>query len=115
MCCEQFRAQTQGMRLNRKRALNHSPWPPSAPSPPHIYHGCGLFFVPVHWAACTPHSLGTNTDLVSSTERGIYRDVLRDANNVKVARGTLVEGKDERKIFAHLGVTWREPHERWCS
>lgn len=112
ICCEYFRAQTQGMRLNRKRALNNSPSAPSAPRPFYVYYCCGLLFL---FPFTGPHLFGTNTDFVSSTERGLYRDVLRDANNVKVARGTLVEGKDERRIFAHLGVTWREPHERWCS
>ncbi|KYK58610.1 DNA-directed DNA polymerase X [Drechmeria coniospora] len=28
--------------------------------------------------------------------------------------GEIVEGRDERRIFAVLGVKWREPQERWC-
>ncbi|KAK8056803.1 DNA polymerase [Apiospora rasikravindrae] len=47
-------------------------------------------------------------------QRGLYKDVLRGKGNVKVTEGELVEGEDERKIFRHLGVHWREPHERWC-
>ncbi|KAK8049034.1 DNA polymerase [Apiospora phragmitis] len=47
-------------------------------------------------------------------QRGLYRDVLRGKGNVKIAEGELIEGEYERKIFRHLGVHWREPHERWC-
>lgn len=47
-------------------------------------------------------------------QRGLYKDVLRGRGNVKITEGELVEGEDERKIFRHLGVHWREPHERWC-
>ncbi|KAK7951966.1 DNA polymerase IV [Apiospora aurea] len=47
-------------------------------------------------------------------QRGLYKDVLRGKGNVKITEGELVEGEDERKIFRHLGVHWREPHERWC-
>ncbi|KAL8322835.1 hypothetical protein RB597_008552 [Gaeumannomyces tritici] len=47
-------------------------------------------------------------------QRGLYRDVMRGPNRVKVTTGELVEGRDERRIFEILGVKWREPHERWC-
>ncbi|KAI9710992.1 MAG: hypothetical protein M1820_002430 [Bogoriella megaspora] len=45
---------------------------------------------------------------------GLFRDVMRGPERVKVTNGTLVEGRDERKIFEVLGVPWREPHERVC-
>ncbi|KZZ97655.1 DNA polymerase [Moelleriella libera RCEF 2490] len=38
-------------------------------------------------------------------QRGLYQR--RDG-------AALLEGRDERRIFAMLGVKWREPHERWC-
>ncbi|KAL9942891.1 hypothetical protein D7B24_002667 [Verticillium nonalfalfae] len=47
-------------------------------------------------------------------QRGLYRDVLRGPDRAKVTDGALLEGRDERRIFALLNVTWREPHERWC-
>jgi DNA polymerase IV len=47
-------------------------------------------------------------------QRGLYRDVIRDRNRQKINEGTLVEGRDEKKIFDVLGVPWREPTERIC-
>ncbi|PNP46659.1 hypothetical protein TGAMA5MH_01609 [Trichoderma gamsii] len=47
-------------------------------------------------------------------QRGLYRDVLRGPDRVKVTEGELVERRDERRIFEILRVTWREPWERWC-
>ncbi|KAF5536153.1 DNA polymerase IV [Fusarium napiforme] len=47
-------------------------------------------------------------------QRGLYKDVMRGPQRVKVTEGELVEGRDERRIFDILGVKWREPHERWC-
>ncbi|KAF3385372.1 DNA polymerase lambda [Penicillium rolfsii] len=46
-------------------------------------------------------------------QRGLFTDVLRHAQ-VKVNRGRLVEGRDERRIFAALGVPWRPPEQRIC-
>ena len=45
-------------------------------------------------------------------QRGLYRDVLRGKSRVKLSEGTLVEGKDEKKIFEILGVPWRPPEHR---
>ena len=45
-------------------------------------------------------------------QRGLYTNVLRAAGDF--TKTTLLEGKDERRIFEILGVKWREPHERWC-
>ncbi|KAF5636445.1 DNA polymerase IV [Fusarium sp. NRRL 25303] len=47
-------------------------------------------------------------------QRGLYKDVMRGPQRVKVTEGELVEGRNERKIFDILGVKWREPYERWC-
>ncbi|KAM0341315.1 hypothetical protein ACHAPU_010057 [Fusarium lateritium] len=47
-------------------------------------------------------------------QRGLYKDVMRGPQRVKITEGELVEGRDERKIFDILRVKWREPHERWC-
>ncbi|KAF4962674.1 hypothetical protein FSARC_9235 [Fusarium sarcochroum] len=47
-------------------------------------------------------------------QRGLYRDVMRRPQRVKITEGELVEGRDERRIFDILNVKWREPHERWC-
>ena len=45
---------------------------------------------------------------------GLFRDVMRGPGRAKVTEGTLVEGRDERRIFEVLGVPWREPEERIC-
>ncbi|KAF2171968.1 hypothetical protein M409DRAFT_63493 [Zasmidium cellare ATCC 36951] len=47
-------------------------------------------------------------------QRGLYRDVIRGPKRVKVTEGTLVEGRDEKKIFEALGVPWRPPEHRIC-
>lgn len=47
-------------------------------------------------------------------QRGLYKDVIRGRNREKLNAGTLVEGRDEKKIFEILGVPWREPTERIC-
>lgn len=40
-------------------------------------------------------------------QRGLYE-------GSRGCEGTLVESRDERRIFELLGVRWREPRERWC-
>ncbi|KAJ5158750.1 DNA polymerase family X [Penicillium coprophilum] len=44
-------------------------------------------------------------------QKGLYADVLRN-QQVKLNGGRLVEGRDERRIFAVLGVPWRPPEHR---
>ncbi|KAJ5951008.1 DNA polymerase family X [Penicillium vulpinum] len=46
-------------------------------------------------------------------QRGLFGDVLRH-QQVKLNGGRLVEGRDERRIFAVLGVPWRPPEHRIC-
>jgi DNA polymerase IV len=47
------------------------------------------------------------------SQKGLFTDVLRN-HQVKVNAGRLVEGRDERRIFAVLGVPWRPPEHRIC-
>ncbi|KAJ5714015.1 uncharacterized protein N7483_011196 [Penicillium malachiteum] len=47
-------------------------------------------------------------------QRGLYANVLRNAQRVKVNPGRLLESRDERRIFALLGVPWRPPEQRIC-
>jgi len=47
-------------------------------------------------------------------QRGLYKEVMRGKNRIKVTEGELLEGRDEKRIFELLGVKWREPSERWC-
>lgn len=47
-------------------------------------------------------------------QRGLYRDVMRGKQRERLTEGTVVESRDERKIFEVLGVPWREAHERNC-
>ncbi|KAK3720418.1 hypothetical protein LTR37_003830 [Vermiconidia calcicola] len=47
-------------------------------------------------------------------QRGLYKDVIRGKGREKLSEGTLVEGKDEKKIFEILGVPWRPPEHRIC-
>ncbi|KAI1416070.1 hypothetical protein F5Y13DRAFT_155988 [Hypoxylon sp. FL1857] len=48
-------------------------------------------------------------------QRGLYTDILQGQGSSRMTAGSLLEGRDEKKIFAMLGVRWREPHERWCG
>ncbi|PYI12587.1 Nucleotidyltransferase [Aspergillus sclerotiicarbonarius CBS 121057] len=47
-------------------------------------------------------------------QRGLYTDVLRGPQRAKLTQGRLLEGRDERRIFAILGVPWRPPEHRIC-
>jgi DNA polymerase IV len=47
-------------------------------------------------------------------QRGLYTDVLRGPQRVKLNPGRLLEGRDERRIFEILGVPWRPPEHRIC-
>ncbi|OKL60131.1 hypothetical protein UA08_04482 [Talaromyces atroroseus] len=47
-------------------------------------------------------------------QRGLYKDVLRGAGQVKVTEGSLLEGQDEKHILEILGVPWRPPEHRIC-
>lgn len=47
-------------------------------------------------------------------QRGLWKDVVRGWNRERITQGTLVEGKDEKKIFELLGVPWRPPQHRIC-
>ena len=47
-------------------------------------------------------------------QRGLYKNVMRGQGRVKLNEGELVEGADEKKIFAALGVPWRPPEQRIC-
>lgn len=46
-------------------------------------------------------------------QRGLYKDVMRDRQGVKLTEGVLVKGvKTERDIFRILQVRYRPPEER---
>lgn len=47
-------------------------------------------------------------------QRGLFADVLRRPNRVKLNGGHLLESKDEKRIFDLLGVPWRPPNHRVC-
>ena len=47
-------------------------------------------------------------------QKGLWKDVIRGKNRERMTQGTLVEGKDEKRIFEHLGVPWRPPEHRIC-
>ncbi|KAH8594313.1 hypothetical protein B0O99DRAFT_673098 [Bisporella sp. PMI_857] len=47
-------------------------------------------------------------------QRGLYKDVMRGPGHVKMNEGLLIEGADEKKIFAALGVPYRRPELRIC-
>ena len=47
-------------------------------------------------------------------QRGLWKDVIRGKNRERITQGSLVEGRDERKIFELLGVPWRPPEHRIC-
>ncbi|KAK6363632.1 hypothetical protein TWF730_001056 [Orbilia blumenaviensis] len=47
-------------------------------------------------------------------QRGLYKDVMRGKNREKISEGTLLESKDEKRIFEILGVPYRPPEHRIC-
>ena len=47
-------------------------------------------------------------------QRGLWEDVLRGRNRERITQGRLLESRDEKKIFALLGVPWRPPEHRVC-
>lgn len=47
-------------------------------------------------------------------QRGLFEDVLRGANRIKMNAGRLLEGQNEKRIFELLGVPWRPPEHRIC-
>ena len=47
-------------------------------------------------------------------QRGLWKNVIRGYNRERLTQGTLVERKDEKKIFQLLGVPWRPPEHRNC-
>ena len=47
-------------------------------------------------------------------QRGLWKDVVRGKNRQRMTQGTLVEAKNEKKIFELLGVEWRPPEHRIC-
>lgn len=47
-------------------------------------------------------------------QRGLFANVIRDSKQLKTNPGRLLEGKDEKRIFALLGVPWRPPEHRIC-
>ncbi|KAF3131845.1 hypothetical protein TWF703_007565 [Orbilia oligospora] len=47
-------------------------------------------------------------------QKGLYKDVVRGKNREKLNEGTLLESKDEKKIFEILGVPYRPPEHRIC-
>ena len=47
-------------------------------------------------------------------QHGLFKDAMRGPGRARVTEGTLVEGRDEKRIFEVLDVPWREPDERIC-
>lgn len=47
-------------------------------------------------------------------QHGLWKDVIRGRNRERITQGSLVEGKDEKKIFELLGVPLRPPQDRIC-
>lgn len=47
-------------------------------------------------------------------QRGLWKDVTRSMKRKRITQGTLVESRDEKKIFELLGVPWRPPEHRIC-
>ena len=47
-------------------------------------------------------------------QHGLFKDVMRGPGRLKITEGTLLEGRDEKRIFELLGVPWREPEQRIC-
>ncbi|KAK3364131.1 putative DNA polymerase POL4 [Lasiosphaeria hispida] len=57
--------------------------------------------------------LARNKDM-RLNEYGLFGNVIRGKGGEHINDGTLIEARDERRIFAELGLEWREPEERSC-
>ncbi|KAK4157796.1 hypothetical protein C8A00DRAFT_11318 [Chaetomidium leptoderma] len=100
--------------------------PPPPPPPPQIWRRIDFLLVPEsEYGAALIYFTGNDIfnrsmRLLASrkgmrlNQRGLYKEVMRGKNWVKVTEGELLEGRDEKRIFELLGVKWREPWERWC-
>lgn len=98
------------------------PVTPEIPKP--IWRRIDLLLVPSsEWGAALIYFTGddifnrsmrlyASTKKMRLNQRGLFKDVMRGPGRVKVTEGTLVEGKDEKAIFAALGVPYRRPEER---
>jgi DNA polymerase IV len=47
-------------------------------------------------------------------QHALFKDVMRGPGRAKLNKGTIVEGKDEKRIFDILRVPWRPPEHRNC-
>lgn len=47
-------------------------------------------------------------------QQGLWKDVSRGERRKRLTKGTLVEARDEKKIFELLDVPWRPPEHRLC-
>ena len=74
--------------------------------------GAGLLYFTGNDVFSRSIRLLASTKGMRLNQRGLYKDVIRGKNREKIAEGTLVEGKDERRIFEILGVPWRPPEHR---
>ncbi|CAG8972265.1 hypothetical protein HYALB_00001663 [Hymenoscyphus albidus] len=98
--------------------------PVTAEIPTPIWRRIDLLLVPAsEWGAALIYFTGddifnrslrlkASTMSMRLNQRGLYKDVMRGPGRVKVTEGSLVEGRDERKIFEALGVAWRTPEQR---
>ncbi|TKA25769.1 hypothetical protein B0A50_05866 [Salinomyces thailandicus] len=76
--------------------------------------GAALIYFTGNDIFCRSIRLLASTKGMRLNQRGLYKDCIRGANRVKITEGQLVEGRDEKKIFAALGVPWRPPEHRIC-
>ena len=47
-------------------------------------------------------------------QQALWKDVIRGKGRERLTQGTVIESKDEKKIFDLLGVPWRPPEHRLC-
>lgn len=98
------------------------PVTPEIPKP--IWRRIDLLLVPEsEWGAALIYFTGDDifnrsmrlyagTKKMRLNQRGLYKDVMQGSGRVKMTEGTLVEGKDEKKIFDALGVPYWRPEQR---
>lgn len=118
----------EGSKWHGCCVLSSSSFPPTSPSPqnpPNPWRRIDLLLVPASEIGAALIYF-TGDDIFNRSmrllagkkgmrlnQRGLYRDVMRErGSRKKVTEGTLVEGRDGRRIFEVLGVPWREPWER---
>ncbi|KAG0057129.1 hypothetical protein BGZ83_001563 [Gryganskiella cystojenkinii] len=81
---------------------------------PHVHHGAVLIYFTGNDICNRSLRLLAQKRGMSLNDKGLFKNVVRDAHRNKIDRGEWVAGRTEREIFDYLQIAYLEPHEREC-